>query len=577
MFKGKDYNFTPFFKIGCILLFFAIFLVVQARHIYAQNAADTIISISPTSTTLGENVSFSASVTDTTLGGSTPTGTVTYMDGSNEIGSSTLSETTPTVNENYPLTPPSIPSGLKVTCGTSCPILDWGVYSFWIFSYIDNRTSYEIVAYDSSGNIVRQWEQTGDRYMSDITVDSSAKTITFLGQAGNLAVGWTSFNNANSQTSFSTTTLSVGEHAITAVYSGDSNHTGSTSSVVTHTVNKAATTAALTSATNPSSYLGSVTYTATVSSSAGGTASGTVTFMDGDVSIGTETLSSGVATFSTTALSTGSHSLTAVYAGDSNYATSTSSVLSQTVNQAATTVELTSSSSTSTYSGEVTLTATVSSIAGGTATGTVTFMDGSESIGTGTLTNGIATLATTVLLAGSHDITAVYVGDNNYATSTSSVLSQTVNQAATTVALKASTNPSMYLSNVTFTAMVSASAGGTASGTVTFMDGDISIGTATLTVGEATYSTKMLSAGTHNITAVYAGDSNYISNSSESISQLVLDIDLLDMNNDHEIHIDDILKILFNGTDLGKDFNHDGIYDNKDLILMLHFISPVVI
>jgi uncharacterized protein (TIGR03437 family) len=58
-----------------------------------------------------------------------------------------------------------------------------------------------------------------------------------------------------------------------------------------------------------------------------------VTFNDGAATLGTANLSAGTATFSTTGLSQGSHSLTAVYGGDANDAVSTSSVLTETVNQ----------------------------------------------------------------------------------------------------------------------------------------------------------------------------------------------------------------------------------------------------
>ncbi len=78
-------------------------------------------------------------------------------------------------------------------------------------------------------------------------------------------------------------------------------------------------------------------FTATVTPSA---ATGTVTFKDGSTTLGTGTLSSGKTTFSTSALAVGSHSITAAYGGDSNYNSSTSSALIQTVNKANTTVTL---------------------------------------------------------------------------------------------------------------------------------------------------------------------------------------------------------------------------------------------
>jgi hypothetical protein len=74
-----------------------------------------------------------------------------------------------------------------------------------------------------------------------------------------------------------------------------------------------------------------VTVTATVTASSG-TPTGPVTFKDGATTLGTGTLNgSGVASFTTSALTAGVHSITAVYGGDANNATSTSAVLSQTV------------------------------------------------------------------------------------------------------------------------------------------------------------------------------------------------------------------------------------------------------
>lgn len=75
----------------------------------------------------------------------------------------------------------------------------------------------------------------------------------------------------------------------------------------------------------------SLTLTATVAPTA---ASGTVTFYDGTTSLGTGTLSSGTATLATKFTTAGTQSLTATYAGDTTYATSTSSAISVTVTAA---------------------------------------------------------------------------------------------------------------------------------------------------------------------------------------------------------------------------------------------------
>jgi Bacterial Ig-like domain (group 3)/FG-GAP-like repeat len=179
------------------------------------------------------------------------------------------------------------------------------------------------------------------------------------------------------------------------------------------------------------------TLTATVTASSGSaTPTDTVTFLDGTTSIGTGTLNAqGVATLSTTALAAGTHSITASYGGDSNFAGSTSQAVSVTVNAAVTTVStttgLTASASSIAAGQSVTFTATVKASSGtAVPTGTVTFADDSSSLGTGTLNaQGVATFATSSLSAGTQMITAGYAGDTNFATSTSSAVSVVVTAA----------------------------------------------------------------------------------------------------------------------------------------------------
>ena len=110
----------------------------------------------------------------------------------------------------------------------------------------------------------------------------------------------------------------------------------SATKATTLTINKAATAATVVSSINPSAVGQSVTFTATVTSPHTA-ATGTVTFKDGSTALGSGTLnSSGVATYKTSSLATGAHSITAVYAGDGNTLTSTSTALTQTVDTAAT-------------------------------------------------------------------------------------------------------------------------------------------------------------------------------------------------------------------------------------------------
>ncbi len=281
------------------------------------------------------------------------------------------------------------------------------------------------------------------------------------------------------------------------------------------------TTATLSSSLNPSRYLQNVTFTAKVTPSLSGTATGTVTFKFGSTTLGTGTLSGGVATLTTNALPEGvSDSITASYGGAADFFASTSSALAQSVLKGQTTTTLTSSANPSEFGQSTTFTATIVAEHGGTPTGTITFKNGSTTIGTAALSGGKATLAVSNLPVGALSITAAYGGSGNYLTSTSSALTQTV-KAATTVKLTSSSNPATAGSTVTFTAKVSASSGPTPTGTVTFKDGSTTLGTGSLSSGTASLSTKTLAKGTHSITAAYGGNLDDTSSTSLSLSEAI--------------------------------------------------------
>jgi LPXTG-site transpeptidase (sortase) family protein len=190
------------------------------------------------------------------------------------------------------------------------------------------------------------------------------------------------------------------------------------------------------------------------------------------------------------------------------------------VTLATATVAVTSSNNPAGVSDPITFTTTVTSPYG-TPTGTVTFFNNGNSLGTVALTNGEATLTTSTLTAGSHTITVTYNGDANFGTSTSAPYVQGVGQTLTTTVVTSDTNPSNLGQSVTFTAIASSTLG-TPTGTVTFMDGAITLGTGTLTAGRATFSATTLLTGTHNITASYGGDPDYFGSTSAVLVQVVI-------------------------------------------------------
>ena len=174
---------------------------------------------------------------------------------------------------------------------------------------------------------------------------------------------------------------------------------------------------------NPSTYGQAVTFTASVTPA---TATGTVTFKNGSVTLGTIALAAGKAKFTTPILTAGAHAIVAIYSGNASFGGSTSPIVAQTVKKAATSTALVSSLNPSKKGQAVTLRATIAPGAG--VTGTVTFKDGAKVLGTSAVnaTTHKAAITKSTLTVGTHSITAVYGGNTNFNTSTSAVVKQVV-------------------------------------------------------------------------------------------------------------------------------------------------------
>ncbi len=322
-----------------------------------------------------------------------------------------------------------------------------------------------------------------------------------------------------------TSTLALGSHTISAAYGGDTNFTASTSPAVTQVVSQAGSTTTTLSNLNPSTYGQNVTFTATVAATApgAGTPTGTVQFLDGATSLGTITLAGGKANLSIATLTGGSHSITAVYSGDTNFSGSTSPALTQVVNTAPTTTVVVSSVNPSIQGQSVTFTATVSP---SVATGSLQFnVDGVLGSAVN-LVSGQATLVTTTLAVGSHPVFVVYGGDTNYAGSTSGTVTQVVGPSlrpTNTVVTSNRTPSSNYGQNITFTATVTPVTGtGVPTGTVQFsIDGANVGGAIALVAGGATFATATLPAGSHNIIATYSGSTVFAGGGSATCVQVV--------------------------------------------------------
>lgn len=261
----------------------------------------------------------------------------------------------------------------------------------------------------------------------------------------------------------------------------------------------------------------------------GGTAeSGSVTFLSNGTVLASAALDGSGYASATASLPAGSDTLTAVYSGDETNALSSSSATPVTV-LAPLAPTTTSLSYGLTGTGAVNpdaLVVTVLANSGTTApTGTATVTVDGQAATSATLVAGTAGLAMPDLMAGSHTVQVVYGGDLTYQTSTSNSLA--IAAAAPTMGLTSSLNPAFSSTQVTLTATVT-STKGTPTGTVTFYNGSVALGSATTlsASGTATLTTSALPVGTSAVTASYSGDTLFPADTSSALSQEIDDFGL---------------------------------------------------
>ncbi len=479
-----------------------------------QTPASTSLASSLNPSVYGQTVEVTATVTSDS---GMPTGTVQILNGTTVVGSGTLASGSVSIPVS------TLPAG---TDSIIASYLGGGGFapskSSPITQTVTKAPTATLLA-SSLNPVGTNQAVTFTATVSSHYGGAATDAVTFMAGAQNLGSAALRGNIASLTTSFAT----AGTYSIMAQYNGDSNNTSSTSGALSEKI-IASTTTSVTSSLNPSVVGQTVTFTATVTSSAGIPPNGEIiAFYNGSAMLGTAPLSGGTAMLTTSALPAGVFTITARYPGDSTFAASTSLGLRQTVNatsKSATATTLASSLNPSIYGQKVTLMAQVTTSGPVPPTGTVVFMwryfTQSYTIGTATLNNaGVATLTKSNLNADQYAMTAVYLSDTNNLSSTSAVLNQTVLQTTSAAALTSSVNPLKVGQAITFTAKIT-SPTVMPSGPVTFKAGTTVLGTAQLSSGKAIFTTSTLPAGSVVVKVTYNGDSN-IKGSSVSVTQTV--------------------------------------------------------
>jgi len=375
--------------------------------------ATTTTLSGPSSSAVGDSVTFTATVTKTLSGDPVTVGDVTFYDGVKALATVTLNGAgQATYNTS------SLSAGLHVMKA---------VYNGTpnISPSTSSRLYHTVSAVGSTTTLISSSNPSfyGQTVAFQATVTGAGGTptgqVTFKDGAATLGTGTLVAGVAT----FSTSALAVGTHPITAVYGGDATFTGSTSNQVDQVVNKANTTTTITSDLPDPSVVGQpvpVNFTVVANAPGGGTPSGNVTVSDGTASC-VGTVAAGTCTLTPT--TAGAKTLTATYAGDANFNGSAGTTPHQ-VNPAATTTTVTSSPNPSLPGQNVTITANVTANApgAGTPTGQVQFKSNGSNIGGPVvLVGGSASVSTSFGSEGAYNITADYANaDGNFSNSTGS-------------------------------------------------------------------------------------------------------------------------------------------------------------
>ena len=216
-------------------------------------------------------------------------------------------------------------TGMVTFNGTSATITNWTNTS--IQTSVPMGTTTGNVVVSAAGVASNGVSFTVTPSITSLSVTSGAVNtpVTITGTSFGTTTGTVTFNGT-SATITNWTNTSIQTSVPTGATTG--NVVVTAGSVASNGVAFTVLTVTLASSANPSSYGGSVTFTATFSISG---PTGSVTVMDSGTQIGTGTITGTTATYTTSSLAIGTHSITASWPGNSTYPPITSSPVLQKV------------------------------------------------------------------------------------------------------------------------------------------------------------------------------------------------------------------------------------------------------
>jgi hypothetical protein len=281
------------------------------------SGSTTVISSTANPASFSQPITLSATVKTST--GVSATGAVTFFDGTNNLGTASLSNNVATLTGiilatgSHTITA-TYSGGNSVLGSTSAPLIEIVNPAMTATSLISSANPVALnkaVIYTATVT-----SQYGGAVTGTVTLKDGI-TSTTVSLSGGIAV-------------LSKTYSKIGTYLVTATYSGDANNVGSTSNGLHQYVERfpILTSLGVNTSASPTHYGQSVTFTARVTSEFGSVPDGEVIkFYDDVIAIGSGVTANGKAQLTTSQLKPGIHAILAIYTGDGTFSPSGGAVI----------------------------------------------------------------------------------------------------------------------------------------------------------------------------------------------------------------------------------------------------------
>jgi RHS repeat-associated protein len=327
-----------FSTVGLLSLFAGLFSSLFAGHALALTATSTTVTLTAASVPIGKATTLTATVSP-----SAATGTVTFKDGTTSLGVASVSAGVARLSKAFttlgahPIT--------AVYYGSSVHATSTSAAKTQTVATISTSTA---LSSSLPTTTVGQATTLTATVTPSSTYGTLSGTVTFKDGSTTLGTAPLSAGSANARTATLVNAFTTaGSRNLTAAFALSGNYAASTSAALRQTVTAAVTALSLSATPSSATVNQTVTLKAMATPS---TANGSIVFKDGATTLGTVALASGTATLAKKFTTAGLHSLTASYAGNTNYLAANANTVTLVVNGAPGTIPSVPASPTPTVS-----------------------------------------------------------------------------------------------------------------------------------------------------------------------------------------------------------------------------------